>query len=226
MELCIQLSIIMVGKQFMNTLLEMGFPLFFKWLNLWRLRTDLRGRSSIKKNLQWVKDFKLIEWGPRGLFPEYLEMGMKKILTGHIFELLIRLIFCILVLQYGFVTIFVAAFPLAPFFALLNNIFEMRLDAKKLLTYYRRPVTQRVRDIGVWFKILNSIGKLAVITNVRFLFKKKVKFNQSFIIKFNLYTRIIIHFSIYLFFRVLLLHSHLISYQGWFTGSMSVKIIH
>lgn len=75
MELCIQLSIIMVGKQAMNTLLEMAFPLLYKWLNLWRLRSDLRGKTAIKKNLQWVKDFKLIEWGPRGLFPEYLEMG-------------------------------------------------------------------------------------------------------------------------------------------------------
>lgn len=71
------------------------------------------------------------------------------------------------VLQYGFVTIFVAAFPLAPFFALLNNILEMRLDAKKLLTFHRRPVTQRVRDIGVWYRILDCIGKISVITNVR-----------------------------------------------------------
>lgn len=70
------------------------------------------------------------------------------------------------VLQYGFVTIFVAAFPLAPFFALLNNILEMRLDAQKLLSFYRRPVTQRVRNIGVWYRILDSIGKLSVITNV------------------------------------------------------------
>lgn len=72
----------------------------------------------------------------------------------------------LLVLQYGFVTIFVAAFPLAPFFALLNNILEMRLDAKKLLTMYRRPVSQRVRDIGVWYRILDSVGKLSVVTNV------------------------------------------------------------
>ncbi|EEB14248.1 transmembrane protein 16E, putative [Pediculus humanus corporis] len=143
MELCIQLAIIMVGKQAANTILEMLFPLFFKWLNLRWLRTELRGKTSIKGAWQWLKDFKLIQWGPRGLFPEYLEM----------------------VLQYGFVTIFVAAFPLAPFFALINNVFEMRLDAKKLLTFYRRPVTQRVRDIGVWFKILNSIGRLAIITN-------------------------------------------------------------
>ncbi|KAF4524726.1 hypothetical protein B566_EDAN014431 [Ephemera danica] len=44
-------------------------------------------------------------------------------------------------------------------------IIMMRLDARKLLTYYRRPVTQRVRDIGVWYRILDSIGKLSVITN-------------------------------------------------------------
>lgn len=42
----------------------------------------------------------------------------------------------------------------------------MRLDAKKLLTHFRRPVSQRVRDIGVWYRILDCIGKLAVITNV------------------------------------------------------------
>mgnify|MGYP004580596919 CR=1 FL=1 len=75
-------------------------------------------------------------------------------------------VFNIAVLQYGFVTIFVAAFPLAPFFALLNNIFEMRLDAKKLLVMYRRPVGQRVIDIGIWYRILDSISKLSVITNV------------------------------------------------------------
>lgn len=41
----------------------------------------------------------------------------------------------------------------------------MRLDAKKLLRMYRRPVSQRVHDIGIWYKILDSIAKLSVITN-------------------------------------------------------------
>lgn len=76
MELCIQLAIIMVGKQTVNTILEMLFPIFYKWVNLWWLRTELRGKTSIKGNWQWLKDFKLNEWGPRGLFPEYLEMGL------------------------------------------------------------------------------------------------------------------------------------------------------
>jgi len=75
-------------------------------------------------------------------------------------------VLCNLVLQYGFVTIFVAAFPLAPFFALLNNVLEMRLDAKKFLRFYRRPVPRRVKNIGVWFPILDIIGRLSVVTNV------------------------------------------------------------
>ncbi|GFS73473.1 anoctamin-1 [Trichonephila clavipes] len=69
------------------------------------------------------------------------------------------------VLQFGFVTIFVAAFPLAPLFALLNNILEIRLDARKLVCSYRRPVGVRVQNIGIWYRILDSIGKLAVLTN-------------------------------------------------------------
>uniref|UniRef100_A0A1B6JRQ4 Anoctamin n=4 Tax=Homalodisca liturata TaxID=320908 RepID=A0A1B6JRQ4_9HEMI len=139
LELSIQLAIIMVGKQAFNSCLEMVFPRVYKW---WNSR-HLKRRCSRARTSQWEKDYKLMEWGSQALFPEYLEM----------------------VLQYGFVTIFVSAFPLAPLFALLNNILESRLDAQKLLTYHRRPVAQRVADIGVWFSILDSISKLAVITN-------------------------------------------------------------
>lgn len=66
----------MVGKQAMNTVLEMLLPLFYKWLNTLKVKTGL-GKTASSKDCQpqWVKDFKLVEWGPRSLFPEYLEMG-------------------------------------------------------------------------------------------------------------------------------------------------------
>lgn len=62
----------------MNTVLEMIFPLFFKWLNTLKVKTGLSEADNHYKDSQpqWVKDFKLVEWGPRSLFPEYLEMGM------------------------------------------------------------------------------------------------------------------------------------------------------
>ncbi|KAK2716116.1 anoctamin-4-like isoform X2 [Artemia franciscana] len=144
LELTIQLAIIMVGKQAMGTCMEMIQPILMKWWNTMRLHAAY---GSIKKKKdekpQWLKDYTLNSFGPEGLFGEYLEM----------------------VLQYGFVTIFVAAFPLAPLFALLNNLFEMRLDAKKVLNLYRRPVAQRVRNIGVWYTIMDMVGKFSVITN-------------------------------------------------------------
>ncbi|XP_067614286.1 anoctamin-1 isoform X2 [Eurosta solidaginis] len=147
-ELCIQLAIIMIGKQAFNSILEVIMPRI--WRKIMAIQVGLSRLFNINKQEvnkekveRYLRDLKLLEWGPRSLFPEYLEM----------------------VLQYGFVTLFVSAFPLAPFFALINNIFEMRLDAKKLLANYRRPVSQRVRNIGVWYSILDSIGKLSVITN-------------------------------------------------------------
>lgn len=52
------------------------------------------------------------------------------------------------VVQFSFTTIFVAAFPLAPLLALINNIFEIRLDAIKMVHLERRLVPRKTNDIG------------------------------------------------------------------------------
>uniref|UniRef100_A0A803XVB2 Anoctamin n=1 Tax=Meleagris gallopavo TaxID=9103 RepID=A0A803XVB2_MELGA len=128
MELCIQLSIIMLGKQLIqNNLFEIGIPKMKKFIRYMKLKRRL--------------DYNLEPFS--GLTPEYMEM----------------------IIQFGFVTLFVASFPLAPLFALLNNIIEIRLDAKKFVTELRRPVAVRAKDIGIWYNILRGIGKLAVIIN-------------------------------------------------------------
>ncbi len=70
------------------------------------------------------------------------------------------------VVQFGFVTLFVAAFPLAPLFALINNIMEIRLDAWKFLVTTQKPMPGRARDIGIWLPILDGVSKIAVLINV------------------------------------------------------------
>nr|CAD7578662.1 unnamed protein product [Timema californicum] len=72
-------------------------------------------------------------------------------------------------IMYGFVTLFVAAFPLAPLFALLNNIGEIRLDAYKMVTQSRRPLAERVQDIGAWYGILQGVTYAAVVSNYGFV---------------------------------------------------------
>lgn len=51
-------------------------------------------------------------------------------------------------IQYGFTTIFVAAFPLAPLLALFSNLVEIRLDAIKMVRLRRRLVPRKAKDIG------------------------------------------------------------------------------
>ena len=55
----------------------------------------------------------------------------------------------IIVIQFGFITLFVVAFPLGPLFAFLNNVLEIRIDAFKVLTQLRRPLPKKAKDIGI-----------------------------------------------------------------------------
>lgn len=69
-----------------------------------------------------------------------------------------------IVIQYGYVTMFVVAFPLAPALALLNNVFEARVDLFKLTECRRPPLIQR-SNIGAWQYCMEFISFLSVITN-------------------------------------------------------------
>lgn len=69
-----------------------------------------------------------------------------------------------LVIQFGFVALFCAAFPLAPLTAFVNNVLEIRLDARKFVVV-RRFFAQQASGIGVWFSILQFLSVVAVVTN-------------------------------------------------------------
>lgn len=62
LELCIQLTIIMVGKQALSTAMEMIFPVLFKWWALFRIHTGLKQKDPIAPRRQWTRDLKLLDW--------------------------------------------------------------------------------------------------------------------------------------------------------------------
>lgn len=70
-----------------------------------------------------------------------------------------------LAVQFGYITLFVVAFPLAPFLALANNYVETRSDAFKLLTQMQRPVPRGAEDIGSWQQVFTIIACISVLTN-------------------------------------------------------------
>ncbi|XP_023809512.1 anoctamin-9 [Oryzias latipes] len=159
-DLFIQMAIIMMLKQVINNIVEFIGP----WLkNCWRKRATKKlrrkcghcYRSSCRdengcvepcdvcKIAEWLKNYQLADSDCFSLFNEFLEM----------------------VIQFSFTTIFVAAFPLAPLLALINNIFEIRLDAIKMVRLERRLVPKKTNTIGIWTMVLEAVGVLAVIAN-------------------------------------------------------------
>eukprot|EP00494_Astrolonche_serrata_P004051 UN04061 len=71
-----------------------------------------------------------------------------------------------IVIQYGYVTLFVVAFPLAPLMALLSCMFEMRVDGWKLVDHSQRPLHTGSSGLGMSTYIMNIYSQIAVLTNV------------------------------------------------------------
>lgn len=68
-------------------------------------------------------------------------------------------------IQFGYVTLFAASFPLAALFALLNNIFEIRSDAFLLCRSHQRPPWQAQEDIGSWAAVLMFVSVVNTMCN-------------------------------------------------------------
>lgn len=138
LELCVQLIILMGGQQLLGNFVELLLPNLRKKYNSWR--HDIKKPTDVPV---WEADYQLVSQDCLSLFWEYQEVA----------------------LQYGFVTMFVAAFPLAPLIALITNLVEIRIDAINMIHSFRRPVGYKSEGIGVWHDILTTVTALAVLVN-------------------------------------------------------------
>lgn len=78
-----------------------------------------------------------------------------------------------LAVQFGNVLLFAAVLPIAPVFALANNLPEIRADALKLMRSHRRPAhadgARQVHGIGAWLVAFQVITGCAALTNLALL---------------------------------------------------------
>jgi hypothetical protein len=109
-----------------------------KTINDEELRKELNTMGDVEKNYV-LNDYNVM----LGVFDDYAE----------------------LVMQFGYTTMFVAAFPLCVLIAAFSNYVEIRVDAWKLCQLTRRPEPRGTEDIGTWFSILSFISVVAVVTN-------------------------------------------------------------
>ena len=98
-ELCFELVIIFVGRQALNNVLEVSGCVITNY----RRSKHLAASTVVERQIE--KDYNLMPMENLDLIHEYVEM----------------------IIQYVFVTVYIAAFPLAPLFALINNIFHKLL---------------------------------------------------------------------------------------------------
>lgn len=70
-----------------------------------------------------------------------------------------------LTMQFGYVTMFITAYPLATILAFVNNYVEMRVDAWKMCAFLKRPEPRGADNIGTWYFVLEIISFSAVLVN-------------------------------------------------------------
>lgn len=141
-ELGYQLAFIFLLQIFWGQFQEIGLPWVISRIKI-RMEDSATARES--GNVQPMKDMeyqaKLTPF--EGLLDDYNEM----------------------MIQFGYVTLFSLAFPLAPLAAFLNNLFEVRVDGIKYLRGTQRPHYQGAANIGSWQTIMDFMSLGSVITN-------------------------------------------------------------
>jgi len=71
-----------------------------------------------------------------------------------------------MVIQFGYVTMFVVALPITPLFSLINNIIELKVDGYKMVNESQRPHPNGSSGLGAWNGVLGFFSVVAVGTNV------------------------------------------------------------
>ena len=70
-----------------------------------------------------------------------------------------------MLIQFGYITLFASAFPLASFVAIFANIVEYRSDCWKLSRVFKKPSVIKTDSIGMWKHLLKMMVSLSALRN-------------------------------------------------------------
>jgi len=71
-----------------------------------------------------------------------------------------------ILIQFGYVTLFASAYPLAAFIAIGANLIEIRADFWKLNHLFRRVTPVRANNIGMWKMVLKCFAWFSAVSNL------------------------------------------------------------
>ncbi|CAE7326990.1 rps11 [Symbiodinium sp. KB8] len=142
---------------------------FFGWTVDGRGRLEQQSFAAFELNL-WVSRLSLACWRL-----SFLALPISRQEQAHFLEALEVLDqpeyeqfddFLEMVIEFGYVTLFASAFPLAGVMSIVSNLIEMKSDMFKLALVYQRPMPHRASNIGIWRTLLHVIVAFSVATNV------------------------------------------------------------
>ncbi|XP_043547893.1 anoctamin-7-like [Chiloscyllium plagiosum] len=145
-ELGVQVVILMIFKLFPKLFTDIFIPWLQKIKN--RIYRKLKVSLSAQNTSQFTMDDCIIKESMKPDLGDFtLEEYTEKII------------------QYGYQMLFSISFPLAPLLFFITILCDIRVDAKRLLWMYKRPIAFMAQDIGQWLTILDLINGVAVVTN-------------------------------------------------------------
>ncbi|TIC12243.1 DUF590-domain-containing protein [Wallemia mellicola] len=81
-----------------------------------------------------------------------------------------------MVTQFGYIALWSVAWPLGPLMGLINNFFEIRGDAFKLIKHHSKCIPRSTESIGPWLDTLSFLSWLGAMINTSLV----ILFNSSF----------------------------------------------
>ena len=146
-DLVVQMIVVVIVKSYVRNLREFLGPCF----RMCCFSCTAKGKGSAKREDELSGVAKLThESGlpsARGIYWEYNEMAI----------------------QFGYCIMFAAAAPWASTLCLLNNAFERKADAMRMLYGQQRPVYLGASNIGAWASVFEALSFAAIVSNIAIL---------------------------------------------------------
>jgi len=70
-----------------------------------------------------------------------------------------------MVIQFGYIVLFAPAFPLAPFFSMITNLIEIRINLNNMAYNNKRNIAMGSSGIGSWGSIIEFLTLVSIATN-------------------------------------------------------------
>lgn len=71
-----------------------------------------------------------------------------------------------IIINFGYITLFASAFPMAPLYTLIFHYVEIKQDIWKLYNVYQRPLPFKVNGLGSWLGVMNIMSIIAIMSNI------------------------------------------------------------